>query len=1320
MDQRHDKVRPKTSPADGGALVETPMRPRLAGRFKRGKSPEVTFYEDELAKRAAKDSGFNGPADKKPVPNSSTEQPKATEAEPAAVKPPKGAPAKARPPSKDGAQLKMEPPDPERQPRRAGNSVVERSKAEDAKDERPKAVHATDKASKVAHSKARASKAVSRHLGPSSHVDTAESVRSASPGDAETSKGKPRPNASDESLATSADKSEDDDRDQSSGTTVNHSNRASSGQDSGDLESGDDEQSERRSVRPAAATGSGKMTRSKAASASTVQAGKSNKESSSDDGVCAPAEHGSESVRSASSGERAASRGPSISPAATNRTDRSRDVKAGRSRATYPSSMMLGTIKDDESSSGEGSSSDHGKNANSKRRSQSGRSVFSKAQSRGTSKRSAAPADRTDGSRSAKGAYSHTTYPSSLAPKTTYGGSSSGSSSTESSSDDSKNTQVERKTKSRRSTSKAHSESSRGRSKVSAGGTQIANKSKLLRSELSAANTAQLSEQSSEKGADEQLEYLRSFDDATEHIHSRRLSARQEPGLSADEDGPLIAAAADTGHQATRFVPSRHSYSEPVPSVSNDSIDGRPSSTSRLTPADKASAESAKKWHPFCESPGYTNHEHASASRAPSKQSPADLARQSSTPRVLQSGGLPVVFRQELCLYPLSLVLVMAAFVVALMFFAPKAKPLAAVNKSPVTCSSPSCLRDSVYLDNLLNWNFDPCDNFYMFVCSRWRNRFPASEGSLHVSADDDYVNILESQIHAQLQGQPLGSYAGDGTMQDLYYKCANDKLIEDSGWDGLLEFMSDVSLDGFPLTPPVRSSVSLWKIAARLLRKTGAAALINVAVVSHPVMPTKDIISVGLPETFTAIDGVDINDAIRLYTSIVFATFKALRKDFIPPVHTLSVVKFASDLEKLSSQLGDQEARIEALDTASSLQTFMAELFDGVSGSAYTGPGCKILVQSPGFVAKLVALVKETELHTVMNFLGVRLMVQVATFIPQSGLAEAFATLLYGKWRQADLRWKTCVRVAEKAVSPLFHRASLEKLIAQVPLPRFTDLVKDIVREFLSGVDATPYLNDVARVAVRNIVSRTRFLTLAPAWIFNRTLVSEYAQRIPPISSEKPLMSYVTVHEYSFVSSLTRGSGERWTHSIFSTNCWYERGPRSIYVPMLLFNLTFLFDNDVYNFELSRAGFRISQCLLDMLLAEANSTDPTERWLDRDTKAKMGEAQLCFGKGVAPKHMAKEMRDATALRFAYNHFRRKSRAGAMSFHLGPRQNVSASQMFFVYLMLQSCERKNSKDEASTESGVAWNAALRNQREFPQEFRCPLGSAMNPEKQCDV
>ncbi|KAL3226683.1 hypothetical protein MRX96_048943 [Rhipicephalus microplus] len=1087
----------------------------------------------------------------------------------------------------------------------------------------------------------------------------------------------------------------------------------------------------------------------------------SDDQSSSDESENTNAERPAESGEITSAKSPASSRGTSKSSATTrSKIAGAHTEQAARSQADVPSSLKLTTKK---SVSSFDEKSPKGNTENDQNNAKSGSGSLTEAQSSSHSiRKTPAPEPPIVGKRESKPERSHFFEKSS-------------NECDESSKDN--DADAKHTTKSTQSTvSREQGSSSCGPSKVPTRYPRNIGKGKPRsnRSKSSERN-AECDLQSEQRSIPEKPEDIRSLKssasrDSQDTSHEPRpafVSGGDEKGGRESAEMPGASPAQDKSHAISlKNTPSVHSDSEhPISIRDASSMNSHPKSQSLseakssayiaantsdpeiwahstcniLTMANQVCAELAQKQaelmadRTFSESPKGRNDEAANdnavladdkapladSSLMPPDESAADtvsVARQNSTPHVHQLGSdPPVVIRQELCLYPLSLTLAVTAFAVALLLLAPpKTKPRVLVDELPEICSSSQCLPDSSYLNELLDWNFDPCENFYMFVCSRWRNRFPAADFS--VSADDDYISSLEGQIRSLLEDELLATDALIGPLQDLYNKCVNAKLIEDSGWDGLLEFMSEFHLDGFPLTPPVRSSVSVWKIAARLLRKTGAVALFGIGVSSLSKIKT-DMISIGTPDTFTAIDGVDMNGAIRIYTTVVFAAFKALRKDFIPPVHTLNVIKFASEVEKMSLQFRDSDASIEELVNGSALQMFLSELFDGVSGAVCTVPGCEVLLQPPEFIAKLVALVQETDLHTVMNFLGVTLMLQVAPFIPRSGLVEAYSTLLYGKRWQADLRWRLCVRVVEKAMPPLFHRISLERFTQQVPVDRFTVLVKDIVSEFLSDIGTAPYLDEFARVAIQKIVSKTRFETLAPAWIFNETHISEYAQKIPPTSSERPLQSYTAVHEYNLITSLTRPTNERWARSMFTTNCWYERGPRSIYVPILLFNVTLLFDDRDYQFQLSRAGVRISHCLLDMLFSEANSTDPEERWLNQATLTKITEAQHCFGNDNEPK----QMRDAMAIRFAYGHFVRtmKPRARATSFHLGPRQNISASQMFFIYLMLQSCE-KTSRDEASSKVGVSWNTALRYQGAFPKEFRCPLGSSMNSNKRCNV
>ncbi|KAM7286395.1 putative ece1 protein [Ixodes scapularis] len=276
--------------------------------------------------------------------------------------------------------------------------------------------------------------------------------------------------------------------------------------------------------------------------------------------------------------------------------------------------------------------------------------------------------------------------------------------------------------------------------------------------------------------------------------------------------------------------------------------------------------------------------------------------------------------------------------------------------------------------------------------------------------------------------------------MRGLVDQCVTGNHTKEKVWNPLLELMASLSLEGFPLTPPVRKDLPVWKMAAKLLRKTGVAAFFSVTVSSHPYN-SKDIASLGLPKALSSIEGIDIRDAIQMYSSATFASLKALKKDFIPPVHRLNVVRFATELERLYQLYsGDRSFQISKLAYISPANEFLREVFDGVPHSVFSQDS-EVYIQSPYFFSNVVGLVQKTAPHTVMNFLGVRTMIQMSPFLPQSDLLDVYSSILYSAPRTSVPRWKLCLRTVEKAIPSLFLRSSLADIDLHGSAARFTEL---------------------------------------------------------------------------------------------------------------------------------------------------------------------------------------------------------------------------------------------------------------------------------------
>lgn len=714
------------------------------------------------------------------------------------------------------------------------------------------------------------------------------------------------------------------------------------------------------------------------------------------------------------------------------------------------------------------------------------------------------------------------------------------------------------------------------------------------------------------------------------------------------------------------------------------------------------------------------------SSDIPGSQEPERTVAQANEGSLHEVWG-PLVFRESF-LYPLalSLCLVLALVLTALFYPLGASSPSSsrrarAVQELP-TCTSTSCLQNAMYLDGLLSWdNVDPCDDFYAFVCRRWKSQFPAPSADYSISSDDDYTAYLEERLRAMLRNASQTTRSLQ-PLQDLYGKCMDVKRTEDEGWNSLLELMFNVSLDGFPLTPPVRRSISVWKAAAKMLRKTGSCALLSAGVGSHP-WALKDVVSVGAPDLLTSKGGVDINEAVRLYTMAAFSATKTLRKDFLPPSLALSVVKFATEIEKLAELTLEQSRPVPyVLGSVPEVLDFVAEVFAGVKGTPSSEADSDVLIESPAFVSKMLEIVKGAETHSVMNYLGVRLMIETSPFIPHSDLTDFYGVLLYGKRRSSLPRWQLCIRVVEKALFPLVYFSLFTDLKLHVSVRRFVDLTSEIIAEFVRGINASSYLGDGSKAAIQNVISNTHLRVLGPNWLTDPALVDSFADKTPPITgSKKALESYVATYEYTFVDSLKRGSAQRWARPAFGAECWYEHSTKTIYVPILVFNVTHALDHTIDALQLSRAAPRLNRCVFDALLSEADSTNITDHWLTEGTRTKLQELESCLGVAQKAQPSFGTLRDSLAVRLAYAHFQKSVRTSdrVLALRLQGSRVLSEARLFFVYLMLQTCENSGRLDTTRAFlAGRQWIVALRNNGDFADAYNCSAGTAMNPSKKC--
>ncbi|KAG0440646.1 hypothetical protein HPB47_016234 [Ixodes persulcatus] len=278
------------------------------------------------------------------------------------------------------------------------------------------------------------------------------------------------------------------------------------------------------------------------------------------------------------------------------------------------------------------------------------------------------------------------------------------------------------------------------------------------------------------------------------------------------------------------------------------------------------------------------------------------------------------------------------------------------------------------------------------------------------------------------------------------------------------------------------------------------------------------------------------------------------------------------------------------------------------------------------------------------------------------------------------------------------------------------TKLVTAIKREFLSNIRSTTHLNNASKAAIQVLISTMTFKIMGASWIYNKNLDMQIDD--PALyKTNSALHSYVSVHEMAFMTKIARGSSNRWPLSAFSTDCWYESGSRTIYVPMLIFSVSLRGSNTS---QIAQAGIRIGRCIFYMLLYVANSRNISGQWLSDEARHTTAATGRCFSELTQAQLMA-ALRDGLATRVAYHHFQKVvgGRGKPIRLRLATDEIVmGAEQLFFVYLVLQLCEARIGPYSLASATEVLWNAVLRHEPGFSNAFGCRPGTSMHPPQWC--
>ncbi|XP_077504409.1 endothelin-converting enzyme 2-like isoform X2 [Amblyomma americanum] len=652
--------------------------------------------------------------------------------------------------------------------------------------------------------------------------------------------------------------------------------------------------------------------------------------------------------------------------------------------------------------------------------------------------------------------------------------------------------------------------------------------------------------------------------------------------------------------------------------------------------------------------------------------------------------------------------------------------PEQVVHKEPLydVCSTEPCQRDGAYIRALISKDLDPCDNFYKFVCGRWKGINDSS------SPDKELVLKLESEVHHVL-ASPLPPSVQDSDilspLKRVMTSCMN--AVSGTNVDPVLDLLAAADLEGFPFTPPIRSSISAWKTSAKVFLLTGASALLKLGVALHPFEPDRDIITVDEPDPLI----VGPERTTTAYRRLMQASMNALGKRFVPAAYSMEVVAFTQQLDAAvasgESQRSEERLhRVVKLKDETELQIYLLE----VLGDLQLPPDEEdrdVMLLSPDFSRALIDLLRKTDVHVVLNFLCVHVLVRSSVFVSMADpdLEWAVSAQLFNHPVHHIPRWRLCVRAAAQTLPDLFLYASHQVMGAASNT--LHGVLDNVLKQVITHIETLIFLDGQTRVLAKRILSDVRFTVGLPPWLSDMSKVSAYVAKLPLFSNRGNFLKWFSeVNEMVQTSALRRSSREFWRASPFETDCWYDLQLKTVFIPVLLANWTLYRNDELDNLQLPRQGHRAARCLLRMLFEGVSSFFNreilTRSFWSSAAKTSLRRAQLCLQEQAhIPASMTLSLlEDHTALRIIQELYQSNvhissaatASRGLRDVRLPGAEDFTADHLFFIYYALGFCANSlREEDEARLV-----NIPLRGSLMFHEVYGCRPTSKMGPLDKC--
>ncbi|KAK4879933.1 hypothetical protein RN001_008079 [Aquatica leii] len=685
-------------------------------------------------------------------------------------------------------------------------------------------------------------------------------------------------------------------------------------------------------------------------------------------------------------------------------------------------------------------------------------------------------------------------------------------------------------------------------------------------------------------------------------------------------------------------------------------------------------------------------------------------------------------------------------------------------SKSEEICYTPGCIKSAAKIIKNINSKIDPCTDFYEFACGGFVRDTIIADDEMEVSSFTEAGDILHQQLRDLYETPKTEDEIRPFKLvKDFYKSCMNTSAIEQEGLAPIKDFIK--KLGGFPIVENVNWNENSfdWKQSVYRFRRSGLNpnTFIKFDTLPDQRNSSKIILYIDQPDLDinrdNLLEGFDdmIVDSYYQYLvdlAVIFGADRSFAKYEIK-----NLIDFLIELANVSQSDEERRDRPSLYNpmTVSELQTkyptiYWLEFINNVLvlPESQITSNTTVSMHSPKYIAAIGDILRRTSKRTQANYVIFEAIRSLEMFLPEivRNRESQYDSVVTGT-EQRSPRWQECVTTTtskfDLATSSLYVRKHFDpesKKSAET-------MVTDIRTELLKILENTDWMDEkTKKIAIDKAKKVKCHIGYADELLDDNKLLQHYESLTLGPGSCLDQLRNISIFDKNLEISLLSKKFDTsdWRTRLPATdiNAVYSGYENSIQIPASILQNVFYSKDRPQAMNYGGIGYFIGHELthgFDDQGKQLNSDGNLENWWAEETNTAFLRKAKCiidqYSNYTLPEigvningglTQGENIADNGGIKEAYFAYKAWLKRNGDEQKL-PGLDYTSKQLFWISVANCWCskERKETLEQAlvgdeHSPSRFRVIGPLSNFEDFATDFKCPLGSKMNPKQKCKV